>query len=31
MTMVLHLEHDEWKIVQSHHSVPSSNASTGSC
>ncbi len=29
MTMVLHLEHDEWKIVQSHSSVPSSNEEHG--
>lgn len=29
ITMVLHLEHDEWKIVQSHSSVPSSNEEHG--
>jgi class 3 adenylate cyclase len=29
LTYVFHLEHGEWKIVQAHHSVPSSNAEHG--
>src|SRR5262245_27923318 len=29
MTVVLHLEHGEWKIVQSHSSVPSTNEEHG--
>jgi class 3 adenylate cyclase len=29
LTFVLHLEHDEWKIVQAHSSVPASNAQFG--
>lgn len=29
LTYVFHLEHGEWKIVQAHHSVPSSNEEHG--
>lgn len=29
LTYVFHLEHGEWKMVQAHHSVPSSNAAHG--